>query len=89
MPRKKKRFARAQRFVKKHTLILNVLIMMLSFILPLIVGQEFVIVKTITVHRIDLDVNDAYAHPSASIGLGDSITVTIQNSSGTYTSHSN
>lgn len=82
MPRKNKRFARAQRFVKKHTLILNVLIMMLSLILPLIVGQEFVIIKT--VHQINLDVIDAYAHPSASLKINVFVTVTIQNASGTF-----
>jgi|YelNatPaOPRAMG01_1025707.scaffolds.fasta_scaffold99866_3 hypothetical protein len=82
MPRKKKRFARAQRFVKKHTLILNILTMMLSLILPLIVGQEFVIIKT--VHQINLDVTDAYAHPSASLKINAFVTVTIQNASGTF-----
>jgi hypothetical protein len=80
--RKKKRFARAQRFCKKHTLILNVLVMVLSLTLPLIVGQEFVIVKT--VHQINLDVTDAYAHPSASLKISDFVTVTIQNASGTF-----
>jgi hypothetical protein len=83
--KKKKRFAHAQRFIKKYNLLLNVLIMILSFILPLIVGQETVIIKTVTVHRINLDVTDAYAHPSASVTVGDSVTMTVQNSSGIYT----
>ena len=60
--------------------ILNIIL----FVLPLIVGQEFVIVKT--VHQINLDVTDATAHIGGSIGLSDSVSVTftIHNSSGTY-----
>jgi ABC-type microcin C transport system permease subunit YejE len=82
MPRKKKRFARAQRFVKKYNLVLNVLVMILSLILPLIVGQEFVIIKT--VHQINLDVVNAYAHSSVGLKFRVFATVTIQNASGTF-----
>jgi hypothetical protein len=89
MPKRaKKRFVRAQRFFRKHGPFLNALMTTLNvifFVLPLIVGQEFVIIKT--VHQINLDVKDAYAHPSASAVFSSSVTVTIQNSSGTFTLH--
>jgi hypothetical protein len=82
MPKKKKRFAHAQRFVKKHNLALSLLMMILSLILPLFFGQELDIIKT--VHKINLDVIDAYAHPSDSVTISDSVIATIQNTSGTY-----
>jgi hypothetical protein len=83
---KKKGFVRAQRFFKRYGLFFNAFFTLLNvilFILPLIVGQEFVIIKTI--HQINLDVTDAYAHPRASLTISASVTVTIQNASGTYT----
>jgi len=86
MPRRKKRFARIQRFFKRYGSFFNAFITILNvilFVLPLIVGQQFVIVKT--VHQINLDVTDAYAHPSDSIRISDSMTAIVQNSSGTYT----
>lgn len=52
-------------------------------ILQLIVGDRFVIIERI--HVKNLDLVDAYTHPSDSIGIRDSLTVIIQNSSGTYT----
>jgi hypothetical protein len=85
MPPKKKRFAHAQQFVKKHSLMLNVLVTalsLLSSILPLIVGQELVIIKT--VHQINLDVMDAYVHPIDNVKINAFVVVTIQNSSGTF-----
>jgi hypothetical protein len=85
MPRKKKRFARAQHFVKKHALMLNVLVTalsLLSWILPLIVGQEFVVIKT--VRQINLDVIDAYVHPIDNVKINAFVVVTVQNSSGTF-----
>ena len=79
---KNKRLARLQRFTKKHNLVLSVLILVLSLILPLIIGQESVIIKIVTVHQVNLDVTDAYAHPSAILNVGASFTVTAQNASG-------
>jgi len=92
MPRKKRKFVTAQRFFKRHGLFFSALFTMLNiilFILPFIVGQEFVILKTVTVHYINLDVKDAYAHPSDSMRVSSSLTVTVQNASGTYILHGN
>jgi hypothetical protein len=83
--RKKKGLARLQRFFKKHSLFFNfllTLINVIALILPVIFGQEFIIIKTI--HQINLNVTDAYAHASASIAISVSGTVTIQNASGIF-----
>lgn len=85
MPRRKKRFARIQRFFKRYGSFFKAFITILEVILFVLQlnGQQFVIVKT--VHQINLDVTDAYAHPSDSIGISVSMTAIVQNSSGTYT----
>jgi hypothetical protein len=84
MTRRKKRFARAQRFTKRYHSIFEVLKFVLPIIISLIVGQRLVILETVTVHRITLNQTDAIANGVVTQNFAVFGTITIKNATGTF-----
>jgi|GEM_PF-3147457 hypothetical protein len=91
MPRKKKKSSFVPDAFRKHKVVFRTVLDVLEvvsfvlMVLSLVYPNMFVINYIKHERTINLDVTNAYVHPSDSVKLSDSVTVTIQNSSGTFT----
>ena len=89
MPKRKGKLVHFRKLFKKHHGIWRTtldILAVLSFILTmftLLVGDRFVLIERI--HEKELDLTDAYAHPSASLGFTVSAEVIIQRANGSST----